>query len=155
MLALKLFRSHCLRPFQQFSSLHRSKPRTIDRHEALAQRSQQPRLSLLEELFPEDAQRNTPGSEAGEPNIPRLPLPEIDNFSEEFPNDPGRSNAETKKLTQDATAAAFRQQHLAVLTLHVASKSLVEGDFRRVAPRGKHIDDWTGPGEILKGTQEH
>ncbi|MCJ1261358.1 hypothetical protein MMC22_001222 [Lobaria immixta] len=45
---------------------------------------------------------------------------------------------------------SLRQFNLAVLVIRRASKSLVESDFRRIAPKGQHIDDWKGPGDILK-----
>lgn len=45
---------------------------------------------------------------------------------------------------------------VAVLVFHNASPSLTEADFRRIIPRGKHIEEWIIDGEILKGpSQSH
>lgn len=110
--------------------------------------------SLLEELFPEEIQ----GDGGRDPKIyddvqsvPRLPLPEVDDLSEGFYLESDLERAQPNKLTKAAAAAkAFRHQQLVVLSLDTGSKSLVESDFRRIAPKGQHIDDWTGPGDILK-----
>jgi len=115
-------------------------------------RSQPQRLSLLEELFPEDEYNNRVGSEAKDQDVPRLPLPEVDEFFEEFQDDLDRSRNGPSTVAKTAAAHAFRHQKLAVLALQIASKSLIESDFRRIAPKGKHINDWTGPGDIVKGS---
>ena len=110
-------------------------------------------LSLLEELFPEEVQRDN-GRDSAFHNrvadVPRLPLPEVDNPSERFEHESDRESVQPKKVSKIAAANAFRQQQLAVLSLGTASKSLIESDFRRIAPKGQHIDNWTGPGDILK-----
>lgn len=109
--------------------------------------------SLLEELFPEDVRKD------GNPNpklhdhgqeTPRLTLPEFNDFLEGLDQESDSERPQPKMMTKLAAANAFRQQQLAVLSLETGSKSLVESDFRRIAPRGQHIDDWTGPGDILK-----
>jgi hypothetical protein len=87
-------------------------------------------------------------------DVPRLPLPEIEGFFEDFQDDLDRSRAQSHKGTNKAAADAFRQQKLAVLALQIGSKSLVESDFRRIAPKGKHIEHWTGPGDITKGKKQ-
>jgi len=38
------------------------------------------------------------------------------------------------------------------MVLRNASKSLSENDFRRVVPKGRHIEGWKGQGDIMKGT---
>ena len=118
-------------------------------------RRQKPqKVSLFEELFPEETQKKEDSSHNIEEkyhDVPRLPLPEVGESFEEHHDDPDRSRARSEKVTSQATAEAFRQKRLAVLVLQIASKSLVESDFRRVAPKGKHIAHWTGPGELLKG----
>ncbi len=38
-----------------------------------------------------------------------------------------------------------------VLILYNASPSLIEHEFRRIVPRGKHIKEWRGAGNIEKG----
>ena len=110
-------------------------------------------LSLLEELFPEDVHRDggrNPGFLNRTADVPRLPLPEVDNPSERSEHDPDGERVQPKRVSKTAAANAFRQQQLAVLSLGTASKSLIESDFRRIAPKGQHIDNWTGPGDILK-----
>ena len=110
-------------------------------------------LSLLEELFPDDVQRDGGRNlrlHNRTADVPRLPLPEVDDPSERSEHDPDRKRVQPKRVSKIAAANAFRQQQLAVLSLGTASKSLIESDFRRIAPKGQHIDNWTGPGDILK-----
>ena len=107
--------------------------------------------SLLEELFPEEGCKDGNQDDNYVQKIPRLPLPEIDDFSERFDHDFECERAQSQRVTKVAAANAFRPQQLAVLVLVTGSKSLIESDFRRIAPRGQHLDNWTGPGDILKG----
>ena len=104
-------------------------------------------LSLLEELFPEEIKKSANG-DAGEKsrndNPPRLPLSDFD-------DEHAQAQAQRKLMTRAASVDAFRQSNMTVLLLTRASKSLVEGDFRRIAPKGKHIKEWRGPGDILEG----
>lgn len=112
------------------------------------------KVSLFEELFPEETRKNADSSlNIGEKNhdVPRLPLPELGEGFQEYHDDLDRSRVWSAQMTIQASLEAFRQEKLAVLVLQIASKSLVESDFRRVAPKGKHIAHWTGPGELLKG----
>ena len=114
-------------------------------------------LSLLEELFPEEYQsngNNRSGSRAQEEELPRLPLPDLGDLDAEPSWNNFQSRLNPSQVTKAAVAEAFRKHHLAVLVLEVASKSLIESDFRRVAPKGKHIQDWTGPGDVLKGAYD-
>lgn len=111
------------------------------------------RPSLLEELFPEEIQRDgrlDPKLYDNVQSVPRLPSPEVDDVSEGFYLESDLERAQPNKVTKAAAANAFRHQQLAVLSLDTGSKSLVESDFRRIAPKGQHIDEWTGPGDILK-----
>ena len=110
--------------------------------------------SLLEELFPEEIQKDGGRqlkSHDGIRNVPRLPLPEFDDSAGRLNHESDRDRAQPKRVTKVAAANAFRRQQLAVLSLDTGSNSLIESDFRRIAPKGKHIDDWTGPGDILNG----
>lgn len=113
--------------------------------------SQKP--SLLEELFPEEVKRDG-GQDSNfhenVQNMPRLPLPEVDDSSEGSKYGSNRANAQPQRVTKVVAENALRQQQIAVLSLDSGSKSLIESDFRRIAPKGQHIDDWTGPGDILK-----
>ena len=109
--------------------------------------------SLLEELFPEEVQKDgnrDPKFHDNAQNMPRLPLPEVDDMSEGADNESDRERARSKTATKVAATYAFRQYQLAVLSLDTGSKSLIESDFRRIAPKGQHIEDWTGPGDILQ-----
>lgn len=113
--------------------------------------SQKP--SLLEELFPEDVQRDgnrDPRLHDDVQNVPRLPLPEVDDALGGIGHESDSERAQPKRVAKAAATKVFRHQQIAVLWLDTASKSLIESDFRRIAPKGQHIDDWTGPGDILK-----
>lgn len=124
--------------------------------DASTAKPQKHHLSLLEELFPEEIDNRKShqvGSQSKERSIPRLPLPTVNEA------DPLYQDDYTDRLIQHdgLSRVAFmerdslRQLNLAVLVIRRASKSLVESDFRRIAPKGQHIDDWKGPGDILKG----
>ena len=112
------------------------------------------KVSLFEELFPEETRKRedwTPNVKEKYHDVPRLPLPKVGGGFEENHSDLDRSRMRSKQVASQATAEAFRQEKLAVLVLQIASKSLIESDFRLVAPKGEHIARWTGPGELLKG----
>lgn len=121
-----------------------------------------PHLSLLEELFPEEAAKFKPSSQPLalmkklDCDIPPLPLsPDLDDVlsahakarRKNSTNVPRRRDGRIGTLSAEArgrtetTAMVFRN----------ASKSLCEDDFRRVVPKGKHIEGWKGQGDILKG----
>ena len=106
------------------------------------------KLSLLKELFPEEVRKGG-YRDTNVQNVPRLRLPEVDERSERFDYRSGREAMQIRRVTSGAAANAFRQEQVAVLLLATGSKSLVESDFRRIAPKGRHID-WTGLGDILK-----
>ena len=111
--------------------------------------------SLFAELFPEAAQKK--GSlqtqrEDTNRTVPPLPLPTIKELLEGVesysPNHHSHSRATSKAASKDA----YKHKKIAVLVLGLASKSLIECDFRRIAPKATHIDGWSGPGDILAGT---
>lgn len=115
----------------------------------------QPTPSLFEELFPDEARksvrtRNASQKDDNEHDVPRLDFNDlVKSLREEdawFDDEGG-----PQEVTAAASKQAFRQDNVAILALRAASKSLIESDFRRIAPKGKHIKDWTGPGDILKG----
>ncbi len=111
-------------------------------------------LSLLEELFPDEVYRvaeDRAETQRKGQELPRIPLPEVDELFADFSDERELRRRRPARVTRAAAADAFRRQRLAVVALQIASKSLVESDFRRVAPRGRHIEEWTGPGDILKG----
>ena len=109
-------------------------------------------LSLFEELFPEETKKSQGTDEKTDDtgqHIPRLPLPNLNVVDEpdDFKADQGRAG----DLTNAASRAALRRWNLAILVMQRVSKSLNESDFRRIAPKGQHIEDWKGPGDPLKG----
>ena len=112
-----------------------------------------PRISsLYDELFPNEQGSSLAAIAISEPadlRIPRLPLPDVRHLNSHESN-----SGNTSRLSEQAQAAsneAFRRWNPAVLAFNRASKSLVDNDFRRLAPRGRYIEEWTGPGDILKG----
>ena len=108
---------------------------------------------MFEELFPEEVRRDdgqNTKSYGHAQEVPRLPLPEVDDFLDGFEPESNRETSEPQRVTKAAAVNAFRQQQVAVLSLETGSESLVESDFRRIAPKGQHINHWTGPGDILK-----
>ena len=152
-LKLQFLQQRCLNTrAYQFRRLDFSKRRRNEDDAADAPNVQPQKLSLLAELFPEETTKDVDRRQKDR-EVPRLPLPEVDEFFEEFQDELGPGKSRPKRVTNTAATNAFKQHQLAVLVLQIASKSLVESDFRRIAPKGKHIDDWTGPGDILKGGQ--
>ncbi|KAI4249194.1 MAG: hypothetical protein L6R40_000652 [Gallowayella cf. fulva] len=111
-----------------------------------------PSLSLFDELFPEETEQLRATAlerDHDEIHIPRLPLSDIDHL-DPYPPPGGSPKGASKKETEVAAHGAVKQWNPAVLVLNRASKSLMESDFRRIAPKGRHISEWTGPGDILK-----
>lgn len=108
-------------------------------------------LSLLEELFPEEAKFGQDAKPQRE--IPRLPL-DLPNADEQ--KDPQKRNGRANRFS--ARSQELYQQmkeqgeQVAVLVLRNASKNLVEEDFQRLIPKGKHIEGWNlEKGDVLKG----
>ncbi|KAI4170790.1 MAG: hypothetical protein LQ343_004679 [Gyalolechia ehrenbergii] len=95
------------------------------------------KVSLFDELFLEENKQDHDLVE-----IPRLPLSDIDHLGS-FPFHPKSRKQLANKLTQTAAHGSVKQWNPAVLVLSRASKSLVDADFRRVAPKGRHIGEWT------------
>lgn len=107
-----------------------------------------PDLSLLEELFPEEVQKKRNRFPAKElQHIPRLPLSTLIEETIEGANVVRGG----KQLEAFVERDSLRQWNISVLVIRRASRSLIESDFRRVAPKGRHIDDWKGLGDILRG----
>ncbi|KAL9615280.1 MAG: hypothetical protein Q9167_000251 [Letrouitia subvulpina] len=75
-------------------------------------------------------------------------LPRLDaGLAEKAQSHEGARQSEAAK---SASYDAYRNWDLAVLVGGKLSKSLTDNDFRRIAPKGRHIDGWTGVGDILK-----
>lgn len=112
------------------------------------------KLSLFEELFPEEArERNSTeaDSQPQDKDIPKLSLPvfdEDDSFDDEYM----RGRKQEVERQRAASKEQFRLWNPSVLVLQTASPSLIDSDFRRIAPKGQHINEWTGPGDYFKGT---
>lgn len=96
--------------------------------------------SLLEELFPEakkadDARGHSP--QVGLPKSPELIRAQL--------------SSRPKSLREQVTASFQRSgEDIAVLQLEHCSTELTEADFRRLIPKGKHIDTWNSSGEFYK-----
>lgn len=108
-----------------------------------------PHLSLLEELFPVEAAKlkapiHSPAATTrlGR-DVPPLPL-SLDLVDASSTHAKGHRRRRLPGLSADARGTT-------VMLLRNASKSLCEDDFRRVVPKGKHIDGWKGQGDFLKG----
>ena len=108
-------------------------------------------LSLLDELFPEEKDGSTDArSGAASEDLPSLELPRLDVEKTDYFED--GTNKTLNEASRNASFEAQRKWNLAVLIVGKSSKSLVDSDFRRIAPKGRHIDGWTGLGDILKST---
>lgn len=110
--------------------------------------------SLLEELFPEETEnRKNRGTkcESEDLRVPRLSMPNPDREDELQSGSRTQGLSQLDETSKGASRNAYRQWSLTVLVARRASKSLDESDFRRIAPKGHHIEDWKGPGDFLKG----
>ncbi|KAK5676158.1 hypothetical protein LTS10_011450 [Elasticomyces elasticus] len=117
--------------------------------------------SLIEQLFPEEtkryeeAQRKASRSRE-EREIPRLPLdtlprpPKTRVLRPAETVDDTRSDA-AQRLERHMRTSDASQTEITVLVLRNASPNLVEEDFRRLIPQGRHMEGWTlEQGDILK-----
>lgn len=106
--------------------------------------------SLFDEIFPEESENPTTSTDRDHDviEIPRLPLSDLDHFSRRS----GEPQKSATELTEVPDQAVVRQWNPALLVVSRASKSLFDADFRRIASAGCHAGEWTGPGDLLKGT---
>lgn len=113
----------------------------------------EPNMSLFDELFPEDSdQAVAPDAvNEGEEVIPRLSLVDFDDEDDFYNDAQNWKHSEDGRIERPNVKDALHERDLAVLVVNRASKSLIESDFRRLIPRGQHIGEWRGPGDILKG----
>lgn len=112
------------------------------------------KMSLFEELFPEEASKHSASEKDLKPqypDIPKLSLPILDG-DESFGNEYMRGRITDSDKAKAASQSAFQFWNPSILVLQVASPSLIDSDFRRIAPKGQHISEWTGPGDYFKGT---
>ncbi|OCK86365.1 hypothetical protein K432DRAFT_421107 [Lepidopterella palustris CBS 459.81] len=108
-----------------------------------------PSLSLLEELFPETVQKESPKTSAPpDREVPRLFLPS------QRPIDLPQSGAyrDPRVQMRKAFIEAFesRGEEVTLLVLNKCNISLVESDFKRLIPSGKHIQGWARDGEVMR-----
>lgn len=112
------------------------------------------KISLFEELFPDEVENPATKAQSSRRRVPKLPklvLPDLEEDDESFGDDYVGRRRLHDETTEVASKEAYKHWNLAILVLQVASPSLTEGDFRRIAPKGQHISDWVGPGDIFKG----
>lgn len=100
--------------------------------------------SLLEELFPEASSYVQPHYTRRNP-YPKLELPSSTPLVRRVGLDPPVS-------VRDALATGLqkRMESISVLQLLHCSTELTEADFRRIIPKGKHIQGWANDGEFTK-----
>lgn len=106
------------------------------------------KLSLLEELFPEEFDNHYNNKANSEHEVPYLSL--LERKHEDPPQDVD-SLVQVDEKSREAFKNAYHQWNLTLLVARRVSKSLDEEDFRRNVPKGRHVEDWKGPGDFLKG----
>lgn len=113
--------------------------------------------SLIEQLFPEESKRYDEGKARRQREIPRLPLEmpvegktptaRVDRIA------PRLSEYESRRAMQKRREMEFQAKsntQTSVLVLFNASKNLTKEDFRRLIPKGEHLDGWRmEQGDIL------
>jgi hypothetical protein len=102
--------------------------------------------SLLDELFPEASSLAPPDLSGERPSPPKLDLPAPDTNANIRLYDMDTRTDREKAI--DAFRA--RGEQTTVLQLSHCSTALTEPDFRRLVPRGKHLDTWSSTGEFYK-----
>lgn len=132
-------------------------PRPTQARNGKGRRAKREPVSLFDELFPADREQQRTAAHAlgrDDIQIPRLPLTDIE-YMGPFADSGGSWKEHEQTLTREAAQGSVKQWNPAILVFQRASKSLNEADFRRIAPKGLHIETWTGPGDILKGTNSY
>jgi hypothetical protein len=107
--------------------------------------------SLLEELFPEETKQVLVKETSEQPDTPpRIPVPHVPLDSTAEAGLTRRKVAEHSEKRRPMQKAIPLTDTSTVLELRFASKSLTEEDFRRLIPRGLHMQEWTRRGEFVK-----
>lgn len=101
--------------------------------------------SLLDELFPEASRQVHSAFQEKRPSPPKLDLP----ASGAPLIRPTLSDTRTER-EKAIDAFRARGEQTTVLQLLNCSTALTEADFRRLIPRGLHIDTWSRDGEFYK-----
>jgi hypothetical protein len=111
--------------------------------------------SLIEQLFPEESKRDHEARARCQREIPRLPL-EMPSGAQTRADRVARLAPqlnESWRAVQARREMELRSQadsQSSVLVLLNASKNLTEEDFRRLIPKGEHLDGWRmEQGDIL------
>ncbi|MCJ1441473.1 MAG: hypothetical protein MMC23_001962 [Stictis urceolatum] len=101
-------------------------------------------MSLLEQLFPEEAAKEKVRLAAHHSSPDSAPTPpRLDPL--DFPTAP-----ETPPTSPSPSTDLYREQDLTIMILSGLSSLLSNSDFQRIIPRGQHIEEWRGPGDVLK-----
>ncbi|KAI9731090.1 MAG: hypothetical protein M1818_007947 [Claussenomyces sp. TS43310] len=129
----------------------------------------QQKLTLLQELFPEEAQKaGDLVKRESKPRNRRETLPKEFGWAKEWQttsndtNLPAPHTETSRKIDYDHMARGFdpqemrRRRDASVLILSNASKNLAESDFLRLSPKGEHIEGWTsGIIKVIPGRDPH
>ncbi|KAF2865963.1 hypothetical protein BDV95DRAFT_585477 [Massariosphaeria phaeospora] len=101
--------------------------------------------SLLEELFPEASSYVQPHYTGRRNPYPKLELPDSIPVVR-------RANLDTPRTPRERIIESFRaeSEKVTALQLLYCSTELTEADFRRLIPKGKHIESWVRDGELYK-----
>lgn len=101
--------------------------------------------SLLDELFPE-VSNVRPDVPDQRPSYPKLELPASDT------NPHIRLTPSDTRTDREKAIEAFQKsgEQTTVLQLSNCSTALTEADFRRLIPKGLHIESWSRDGEFYK-----
>ncbi len=115
--------------------------------------------SLFEQLFPDQQQQPEVPQEQPQ-QVPRLPTDPINPISTTDSHDTSRRDRSENYYLSPKAKDRFREvaneelpfgPEVSVLVLRNASKNLVEDDFRRLIPRGRHMEGWRlEQGDIMK-----
>ena len=102
--------------------------------------------SLLDELFPEASSQVQPSLPDKRPSPPKLDLPSPER------NTPIRLTRSDTRTDREKAVDALqsRGESTTILQLSHCSTALTEADFRRLIPRGLHIESWSRDGEFYK-----
>ncbi|KAJ4309429.1 hypothetical protein N0V94_008936 [Neodidymelliopsis sp. IMI 364377] len=105
-----------------------------------------PNTPLLEELFPEVTYQVQPAPTQRRDSYPKLDLP----ASDAVPH--FRLTLSDTRTDREKAIDAFQRssEPITVLQLSHCSTELTEADFRRLMPKGLHIEAWAREGEFYK-----
>lgn len=111
--------------------------------------------SLYEQLFPD--QHVVEVKKQRESEIPRLPIRPDEPRASPFPSQRIRNANKARDAGRSRSALQLQQDmedeptRTSVLVLRNASKNLVEEDFKRIIPQGKHLPGWNlDQGDIIR-----